>query len=505
MIGTEIANYRIVEKLGEGGMGIVYKAIDTQLDRPVAIKALNPELSRNPTLVERFRTEARAQAQMHHTNLATLYTFLVQDGNAYMVMEFVDGDTFEQIVLRRGPLPAVEAVPLFRQALAGIGYAHRLGIVHRDIKPSNIMLNRDGIVKVMDFGLAKMMGNRGLTRTGVRLGTSYYMSPEQVLNKPVDIRSDVYSLGATFYEILTSHVPFNADSEFQILNDHVNTPPPAMSSRYPYVPSAVEDAVMKALAKNPDDRHQSVEEFSAALEVPGGARAAPTRADTGQIPPDRDGARPSPSNAPTFVPVAPVFWTTPRKLVAITLTAVAAFVVWLGLRSQLKPRSEVAPPPNPAASSALPPEPAPPKTPQPAAKETPESAAKPAEGPKTVTVEAGTGIMVRTGDAIDPKTAALGQDLKANVASPVIVDGREVIRAGDEVTLRLQQTASAGGSSTKSDPVLQLAAIKIGGRNYEVVSTAPFMIKGGFLKKKRVPASTVIKFVLGDALTIKPL
>jgi serine/threonine-protein kinase len=497
MIGTEIANYRIVEKLGEGGMGTVYKAIDTQLDRPVAIKALNPELSRNPTLVERFRTEARAQAQMHHTNLATLYTFLVQDGNAYMVMEFVDGDTFDQIVLRRGPLPAVEAVPLFHQALAGIAYAHRLGIVHRDIKPSNIMLNRDGIVKVMDFGLAKLLSNRGLTRTGVRLGTTYYMSPEQVLNKPVDIRSDVYSLGATFYEILTSHVPFNADSEFQILNDHVNTPPPAMSSRYPYVPSAVEDAVMKALAKNPDDRHQSVEEFSAALEVPGGATSAPTRADTGHIPLERNSARPSPSDAPTFVPVAPGFWTTPRKLAAVTLTAVAAFVVWLGLRFQAKPRTEVAPPPpNPPASSALPPQPGSPTALQPAAKETP---------PKTVTVEAGTEIMVRTGDAIDPKTGVPGQDLKATVDSPVIVDHREVIRAGDEVTLRLQPTASSGGSSAKPDLVLQLAAIKIGGRNYEVVSAAPFMIKGGFLKKKRVPANTLIKFVLRDTLIIQPL
>ena len=267
MIGTEIGNYRIVDKLGAGGMGVVYKAIDTHLDRVVAIKALNPEFSQNPELLERFRGEARAQAQLNHPNLATLYAFLVQDGAAYMVMEFVDGETFHAMLKARGPIPAAEAVPLFRQALAGIGHAHRLGIVHRDIKPTNIMLNRDGIVKVMDFGLAKVAGGHGMTRSGVRLGTAYYMSPEQVLVKPVDARSDIYSLGVTLYEMLTGQVPFQADSEFEILNDHVNTPPPPPSRQH-RIPQGVEDAVMKALAKNPDQRFQTAEQFSAALEHP---------------------------------------------------------------------------------------------------------------------------------------------------------------------------------------------------------------------------------------------
>src|SRR5246127_448834 len=137
MIGTEIASYRILEKLGQGGMGVVYKAVDTGLDRMVAMKVLNPDLSKNPELVERFRAEAKAQANLNHTNLATLYAFVVQDDRASMVMEFVDGDTFEQMILRRGALPADQALPLFKQALLGIGYAHRAGIVHRDIKPSN--------------------------------------------------------------------------------------------------------------------------------------------------------------------------------------------------------------------------------------------------------------------------------------------------------------------------------------------------------------------------------
>jgi len=268
MTGTEIGSYRILEKLGEGGMGVVYKAIDTSLERTVAIKVLSSELSRNPELVARFRNEARAQANLNHTNLATLYAFLVQESTAAMVMEFVDGETFEQMVMRRGPIPAVEGIPLFKQALLGIGYAHRAGIVHRDIKPSNLMVNRMGIVKVMDFGIAKVMGSRGMTKTGTQMGTGWYMSPEQVLNKPVDIRSDVYSLGVTLYQMVSAHVPFEADSDFQIMSDHVHTAPPLPTRFYPYIPKGIENAILKALEKNPDARFQTVEEFGSALERP---------------------------------------------------------------------------------------------------------------------------------------------------------------------------------------------------------------------------------------------
>ncbi len=268
MTGTDIGSYRILDKLGEGGMGVVYKAVDTSLDRTVAIKVLSTELSRNPELVARFRNEARAQANLNHTNLATLYAFLVQDGTAAMVMEFVDGETFEQMIMRRGPIPAVEAIPLFKQALLGIGYAHRAGIIHRDIKPSNLMVNRMGIVKVMDFGIAKVMGTRGMTKTGTQMGTGWYMSPEQVLNKPVDIRSDVYSLGVTLYQMVSAHVPFEADSDFQIMSDHVHTAPPLPTKFYPYIPKGIENAILKALEKNPDARFQTVEEFGSALERP---------------------------------------------------------------------------------------------------------------------------------------------------------------------------------------------------------------------------------------------
>jgi serine/threonine-protein kinase len=268
MIGTEIASYRILEKLGQGGMGVVYKAVDTGLDRMVAMKVLNPDLSKNPELVERFRAEARAQANLNHTNLATLYAFMVHQGTAIMVMEFVEGETFAQIIRRRGPIPEVEAIPLFRQALLGIGYAHRAGILHRDIKPSNLMLNKNGLVKVMDFGIAKVMGARGMTRTGTQLGTLAYMSPEQIQNRNVDIRSDVYELGITLYEMLTGHLPFESDSEFQIMQDHVYTPPPPPSKYYPYINKGIENVILKSIEKNSDARFQTVEQFGAALEHP---------------------------------------------------------------------------------------------------------------------------------------------------------------------------------------------------------------------------------------------
>ena len=268
MIGTEIASYRILEKLGQGGMGVVYKAVDTGLDRMVAMKVLNPDLSKNPELVERFRAEARAQANLNHTNLATLYAFMVHQGTAIMVMEFVEGETFAQMIRRRGPIPEVEAIPLFRQALLGIGYAHRAGILHRDIKPSNLMLNKNGLVKVMDFGIAKVMGARGMTRTGTQLGTLAYMSPEQIQNRSVDIRSDIYELGITLYEMLTGHLPFESDSEFQIMQDHVYTPPPPPSQYYPYINKGVEKVILKSIEKNADARFQTVEQFGAALEHP---------------------------------------------------------------------------------------------------------------------------------------------------------------------------------------------------------------------------------------------
>jgi len=268
MIGKQIANYQITEKLGEGGMGVVYKGMDTNLGRPVAVKMLTAELAHNPDIVERFRAEARAQANLSNPNLAVLYAFLVEDGTAFMVMEFVEGQTFEQMIRARGPISPEIALPLFKQALQGVGAAHRMGIVHRDIKPSNIMLNTQGVVKVMDFGIAKVVGTRGMTRTGMQLGTPAYMAPEQIQNKPIDTRTDIYALGITLYQMLSGQLPFQHESDFETMNSQVTALPPPMKQMFPYAPIQYQNVVMKALEKDPNNRFQTVEEFTVALDNP---------------------------------------------------------------------------------------------------------------------------------------------------------------------------------------------------------------------------------------------
>jgi len=476
MVGTEIGNYRIVEKIGSGGMGVVYKAVDMHLDRVVAVKALNPEVSGNPALLERFRAEARAQAQLNHPNLATLYAFLVQDDVAYMVMEFVDGETFHAMVASRGAIPAEEAVPLFRQALAGIGHAHSHGIVHRDIKPSNIMVNRDGVVKVMDFGLAKVTGNHGITRTGVRLGTAYYMSPEQILVKPVDFRSDIYSLGVTLYEMLTGQAPFRADSEFQILNDHVNTAPPPPSRLHPQIPGGIEHAVLKALAKDPDQRFQNVEQFSAALEHPQEFYMAATVADGAPVPPELQ-----------IKVASPPFWTLSRKLLAGSLAALVC-VLAAAVVLRPKPRPQAPDIVQPPRSTEIKPTPMPVAHPV----QTAESAAPPpvAAPPVKMAVPAGTVIWVSTVDPIDSKSSRVGQEFLAKLTDAVKVNDREVFHVGDEARLRLGKAS-----------VLELASITSDGKSYRV-SAAPFTIKAGFLRKKRVAPATHIDFTLDAPVSV---
>jgi serine/threonine-protein kinase len=320
MIGTQVGNYKIIEEIGRGGMGVVYKGMDVSLERYVAIKVLSEDLASDKELMERFHTEAKAQARLSHANIATLHAFEQVGRTCLIVMEYLEGESFEQMIERRGPIPWEEAVPLFKQALLGIGYAHRAGIVHRDIKPSNIMVARGGIVKVMDFGIAKVMGNQRMTRTGTRLGTLAYMSPEQIQNLPVDVRSDIYSLGVTLYQLLSGHVPFEAESEFKVMSDHVTTPPPSPVRFYPYIPDGIVGADLKALAKKPEERFQSCEEFGSALEKPGSIAATqPTAPQAVVVPPQKStqpqiAQPPQPFGTPQYLPqprVAPVV-TTPQ-------------------------------------------------------------------------------------------------------------------------------------------------------------------------------------------------
>jgi serine/threonine protein kinase len=195
-----------------------------------------------------------------------LYRYFVWEGNAVMAMEYVPGETLEDLVRRRGPIPAHVSVPLVRQALHGLSFAHRIGVIHRDLKPSNLMLNSEGTVKVIDFGIAKKIEvEAGLTKTHSAIGTPLYMAPEQIMGKPVTPRTDIYLMGLVLYELTAGQVPFNANSDFEISTAHVQKIPEPPTIHYPHIPKQVVDAIMRALQKDPADRFQSVEEFLAAL------------------------------------------------------------------------------------------------------------------------------------------------------------------------------------------------------------------------------------------------
>ncbi|HJQ24827.1 MAG TPA: serine/threonine-protein kinase [Blastocatellia bacterium] len=265
MVGKQIGNYKIVEKIGEGGMGAVYRGLDTMLEREVAIKMLRPELASQAEVLERFRSEAVTLARLNHPNIATLYSFM-RDGNDYcMVMEFVRGQTIDALIRRFGAMLVERAVPLFCQALDGIDHAHRMGIIHRDIKPANVMLTDAGSIKVMDFGIARVLGSARMTRQGNIVGTIEYMSPEAVRGLEVDARSDVYSLGILLYEMLTGRVPFDSTSEFEMMKMQVEQAPQPPRTFTANIPLEIEQAIMRALAKKPEARFQTAGELRAVL------------------------------------------------------------------------------------------------------------------------------------------------------------------------------------------------------------------------------------------------
>jgi serine/threonine protein kinase len=261
MIGHLVGNYKVTDQIGEGGMGSVFRGIDIMLEREVAIKMLRPELSRQPHIVERFRSEAVTLAKLNHPNIATLYSFLRQGEDFFMVMEFVRGETLDSLIGKVGAMPWERAVALFSQALEGIEHAHKMGIVHRDIKPANMMLTETGSIKVMDFGIARVLGTNRLTKTGHLIGTVEYMSPEQVRGEETDARSDIYSLGILLYEMLTGRVPFNSSSEYELMRSHIEEAPKPPGTFAPQIPLVVEQAIMRALAKKPEARQRSANEF----------------------------------------------------------------------------------------------------------------------------------------------------------------------------------------------------------------------------------------------------
>jgi serine/threonine protein kinase len=280
MIGQTISHYRILEHLGGGGMGVVYKAEDLTLHRTVALKFLPPTLTLDPEAQERFIHEARAASALDHSSICTIHEIgRTDDGQTFIVMACYEGETLKEKI-GQGPLDIDLALDVAIQIAEGLVRAHEAGIIHRDIKPANIFLTAHDEVKILDFGLAKLAGQSMLTKTGTTLGTAAYMSPEQARGETVDQRTDIWSLGVVMYEMLTGHLPFTSDYEQALIYAILNENPKPIHQSRPEVPEAVEQIVAKALSKQLEDRYQTVKELLSDLkiargkEAPGGTIAA---------------------------------------------------------------------------------------------------------------------------------------------------------------------------------------------------------------------------------------
>ena len=310
--GERIGDYEILAALGAGGMGRVYKVRNVISNREEAMKILLPDLSSNQGLAERFLREIRLLAALNHPNIAALRTALTHENQLVMVMEFVEGETLANR-LARAPLSTAEAVNYADQVLAALSYAHKQNIIHRDIKPANMMLTPEGVVKLMDFGIARSSTNGSLTSTGTTLGSLNYMPPEQVRGEAADARSDIYSFGVSLYEMLTGKLPFRGDSQYSLMTAHLNQEPPAPITLRSDLPPELNEIILMSIAKDPANRFQSADAFRAALKsVPvsalpaAGTTVTPTPRPTTGATTLMDTPTPAPVRTPTPASTIPM-------------------------------------------------------------------------------------------------------------------------------------------------------------------------------------------------------
>lgn len=343
LLHSSVGDYRLVELLGAGGMGEVYRAVHRKIGREAAVKVLTAAAG-DPASLERFRNEARLQATLHHPNIATLYDFLELDGRPCIVMEYVDGETLADAIRRRGPVPPDAAWEIFRHVAAAVAYVHEQGIVHRDLKSGNIRVSSSGVVKLLDFGIAKSEWTPNLTRTGGLVGTLQYLAPEQLNGERASARSDVWALGIVLYEMLTGRVPFDADTIGQLL-ERIRTASYAKPSSLcagagigeRSLLARADRVVARCLRRAPLDRYPSAREIVEEIEA-------------GDIAPGKDHlAAPAGGATPASRPIGAALAVLERYWAALCASAlvVALLTVWLTVRGP-----EVAPAPGPAPAAA---------------------------------------------------------------------------------------------------------------------------------------------------------
>src|SRR3954468_13861901 len=279
MVGDVLSDrYELEELVGTGGMSSVFRAHDRLLDRKVALKVLHQQYAADEEYLERFRREARSVAALSHPNIVTVIDRGEHEGRQFIVFEYIPGENLKRLIQRRGPAPVATALELAIQIARGLSFAHQQGLVHRDVKPQNVLLNGDGQAKVTDFGIARSLDVKGgLTQTGTVMGTSDYIAPEQARGSRVDAQSDIYSLGAVLYELLTGEGPFPGENFVAVAMRHINEPPPPIRDRRPDVSPRLDAVIRRAMAKEPRDRFGSMDELCAELN----ASLAPETAGSG--------------------------------------------------------------------------------------------------------------------------------------------------------------------------------------------------------------------------------
>ena len=339
LIGQTLGRYRITSQLGEGGMATIYKAFDAELDRYVAIKVLRPDISQTPDFLERFKREARALAKLSHPNIVPVLDFgaYAPEGSTqrspYLVMEYVAGGALRRVP--GFPMPPVEAAKLLAPIARALSLAHSRNIIHRDVKPANFLIAEDGRLMLSDFGIAKMLETEHaprLTREGVGIGTPEYMAPEQGQGGEMDHRVDIYALGVVFYELVVGRVPFEADTPLAVVVKHINDPLPPPRQINPDLPEAVEEVLLKALAKDPTYRFDSMDLMAAALEKLAAGTAISAPDDIHTSPTQTVEADPTSQTRPMAAPAAAVRKRRSPTLMAaigvVILTAVCCLGTW---------------------------------------------------------------------------------------------------------------------------------------------------------------------------------
>ncbi len=311
--GQHIGDYEIISILGAGGMGKVYKVRNVISERIEAMKILLPDLTSNQSLADRFLREIRLLATLHHPNIAALRTALTYENQLVMIIEYVEGETLANRVAR-APMSTAEVVNYSDQCLGALSYAHKQNIIHRDIKPANMMITPDGVVKLMDFGIARSNKDGSLTSTGTTLGSLNYMPPEQVRGEGADARSDIYSFGASLYEMLTGKLPFDTDSQYALMTAQLNSDPPPPITIRGDLPPALNQIILMCMAKDPDKRFQSADALRAALKTIPVSALPPAR--TTAVP----GGAPSPTPSPMKTPAPAAAYSSEETLIDAPLT-----------------------------------------------------------------------------------------------------------------------------------------------------------------------------------------